>query len=32
MDLLQALDFLVGTYLVPVGGIILALFVATTWG
>ncbi len=32
MDLLQALDFLVGTYLVPVGGIILALYVATTWG
>ena len=32
MNLLQTLDFLVGTYRVPVGGIILALFVATTWG
>ena len=32
MNLLQTLDFLLGTYRVPVGGIILALFVATTWG
>ena len=31
MDLLQALDFLVGTYLLPMGGLILALYVATRW-
>ena len=31
-DLFGALDFVVGSYLVPVGGMILALYVATSWG
>ena len=31
LDLFEALDFLVGTYLVPVGGIVLALYVGTGW-
>ena len=30
-DLLGALDFVVGSYLAPVGGMILALYVATSW-
>ena len=30
-DLLGVLDFVVGSYLVPVGGLILALYVAMSW-
>ena len=32
LDLFDALDLLVGVYLVPMGGLILALYVATSWG
>ena len=31
LDLFQALDLLVGVYLVPIGGLLLALYVATAW-
>jgi NSS family neurotransmitter:Na+ symporter len=31
-DLFGGLDFLVGNYLVPIGGLMVALYVATSWG
>lgn len=31
-DLFGALDFVVGSFLVPIGGLILALYVASSWG
>ncbi len=31
-DIFGFLDFIVGSYLVPIGGLILALYIATSWG
>ncbi len=31
-DIFGALDYMVGSYLVPLGGLVLALYVATSWG
>lgn len=31
-DIFGALDFVVGSYLIPIGGLILALYVAVVWG